>query len=123
MINPHAGLADHQQTTAVRIGDCIPQAVPHSGPDRATGAAIGRMRAIARGQFVPRRSRTQHPEYPVPNPTVIDTRSATRLFRQQRRDHTPIELGKFVSARGGTLHGSLESLNGQIKNLVNEFTA
>lgn len=94
LVGANGGAVDHLDSAIVRGGDGIHQSVPHACLSPSHEAVVaGGARAVALGQVAPRRSRRQHPEDAVQRPTVIDTRHAPWLVRQQRLDHAPLEVG------------------------------
>jgi len=58
----------------------------------------GRVRAIALGNIGPGRARPKPPENPVQNTAIINAGNAARLVRQQRLDHSPLEIRQIKTS-------------------------
>ena len=83
----------------MRGGDGVHHPIPHACfPPSNEAVAAGGARAVTLRQVAPRRTRTQHPEDAVQHTPVIDARHASRLVRQQRFDHAPLDVGQVISA-------------------------
>jgi hypothetical protein len=96
--NPVLALG-HVTSAADRVHFVKEVAEPAGCPGRAPACA-------ERAYLVPgdrviisaRHSRSQHPEYAVQHAAIIDARHASRLVRQERLDHAPLEVGQVISA-------------------------
>src|ERR1051325_7105326 len=111
LMHPHRGAVDHLHVAVVSLGDCGQNAVPDPGfapPHEAVVAGCARTELLR--QRPPRRARSQHPEDPVQHPTIIDSWNPARFVRQQRRDHSPLEIRQLVSPHNQKLP-QLGSLN------------
>jgi hypothetical protein len=98
LVNPHRRRIDHLHIAIVGFGDGGHDPVPHTGLAPANEPIVaGRVRAIILRERTPRRARSKHPENTIQDTPVIHPWHATRLVRQQRLDHTPLEIRQRVS--------------------------
>jgi hypothetical protein len=98
-VSANGSAVDHLDVAIVRGGDGINHPIPHAclSPPHQTVVAGGAC-AIAFWQIAPRRTGSLHPKDAIQHASIIDTRYALRLVRQQRLDHAPLEVGQVISA-------------------------
>src|ERR1051326_1793622 len=98
LMHAHRRAVDHLHIAVVSLSDRSQNAVPHSSLSPSDEAIVaGRARSKILRQRPPRRARSQPPEDTVQNSAVVDPRNPARLVRQQRRDHSPLEVSQLVA--------------------------
>jgi hypothetical protein len=90
---------NEQQNLAVAgLDDGVHELVPDAGFPPPIEAIVDRRRRPVTLEYIaPRRAGAQDVEDPVENTPVVDTRHAARLVRQQRLDHTPLEVRQVMA--------------------------
>src|SRR5271154_409161 len=111
LMDAYRSAVDHLHITVVGLANGGHDAVPNPRLAPAHEAVVaGRVGAEILRQGPPWRARPQHPKDAIQHSPVINPRHAARLIRQQRRDHSPLEIAQLVSLHDPTpTVGKLES--------------
>src|ERR1700730_9859762 len=89
---------DHLDSGIVGSGKRVNDAAPDTGspPPHEAGVASG-VRTKRLGQITPGSPRSQDPENPIEDTSVVYPGNATRLVRQHRLDSSPFIVREFVA--------------------------